>query len=455
MVKKVVILGSGISGLSLGWYLRKRFGSHIKVKIIEKKEHPGGWIQTERKGGFLFEKGPRSCRTRGSGIETLRLIEDLGLQEQVISPSAAAKKRFLYVNGALRPIPSGPVSLFFSSWALDVLKAFWKDMKSPQGSGKDESIHDFVSRRLGSRLSTRLFDPMTSGIYAGDIKQLSLQACYPFLANWEQEFGSVFKGFLSKKKKNPVETSPFIRQMLKESIFSFKEGMSALPNELSKCLEKDIYYKCFAKRLQVDENGAQLELNDGTLIKADYIYSSLPASETALLLENLPLSKTLGSISSASVAVVNVGYQGKVLKKEGFGYLIPSQEKEAILGVVWDSSIFPKQQNSPNETRLTVMIGGEHMADFSSKSSSDFLKIAQESLLKHLDIHQSPDVYSIQIANRAIPQYKVGHLETVRQIEKDLQHHFPRLTLLGSSYRGVSINDCIAYSHKLANSFCL
>lgn len=423
---KVAIIGGGITGLALGWNLKKK---GIDFTLFEKNNRTGGVITSIQRDGFLFEKGPHSCRTRG-GRATLELVEELGLEQEVISASPAAKKRYFYSQGKFKQVPSCPVSFLLSPWRMGVLKALWNDWRTPPGDGNDESIYQFVCRRLNVQLAEEIFDPFVTGIFAGDIRNLSIQACFPIMSSWEREHGGLIKGLLAtrKKQKKSADGSPFIQKMLKTSLFSFRGGMQTLTNKLEEKLRSHIQLNKEASKLEKKGEKWEISFKDGSVQQFDRLFLTIPASEASLLLPHIP---ELSQIDYQSLAIVNLGYRKPVLKREGFGYLIPSSEKKKVMGVLWDSSVFPQQNYSPQETRFTVML----------RPGDEPFKSVEEALERHLGIKEKADVTSLYFADRAIPQYTVGHLEKVRKIESALP---PSLTLLGSSYRTLSVNECIA-----------
>jgi protoporphyrinogen/coproporphyrinogen III oxidase len=193
------------------------------------------------------------------------------------------------------------------------------------------------------------------------------------------------------------------------------------------------------------------------IVESEQVFSTVPSFALASLFKDsvADIKKVLFQIPTVSVAVVNFGFHKKVLAKKGFGYLIPSKEKEKILGVVWDSSIFPQQNHVPEETRLTVMLGGAHMSNFDAYSENDFMQMAKKGLEEHLSITSEPDICMIKIAKHSIPQYLVGHSERLKTIESLLSKIFPKLTLHGNSFYGISVNDCIANSKRIAENLSL
>ena len=428
---KVAVIGAGITGLTHAWSLKKK---GFQVTVIEKEKRAGGWIQTKREGDYLFERGPRSCRAKGNGSATLKLVEDLGLQDEVIVADKASKKRYLYLEGKLRQVPGGPLGLFTSPMMKGVPAALWRERKVPAGRELDETIENFFTRRLGSHFTRSFIDPLITGIYAGDIATLSMKSCLPTLFEWEREAGSLIKGaFCSKKKRESV--SPFVREVQKAGLFSFKNGMETLTDKLVDCLDGDILLGKAVTKITGDAQGVSLTV-DGEELAFDRVVAAVPLDTMATL---VGMEKP-SAIHWASMAVVNLGYREGSITPPGFGYLVPSKEKQQILGCVWNSSVFPQQQKGG--TALTVMIGGDHRKDFESLDAEKCKELALSSLQDHMSIEAEPEVTDIFFAKAAIPQYHIGHAQVVDTVRQK----FPYLQLLGSSYDGIAVNDCIATS---------
>ncbi len=457
--KRIIILGAGISGMALAWHLQKKHDDAIQLTVLEKASRAGGWIQSIENDHFHFELGPHSCRPRGTGVATLQLIEDLHLEKEVIFADPAAAKRFLYFNKKLQQVPQNPFAVLTSPVTKGVFKAGLKDLFTSPSNKSDETIYDFFARRFGAAIAERLIDPLCTGIYAGDIRQLSVRSCFPLLHEWEQRHGSVIKGLFSKNKTLDKDISSFIKEMQKSSLFSFRSGMDTLTNSLGKHCEPFLHLSSEVKSLRLDSLPNQIEVltANGKAFQADHVISALPSQAFSRLVEPLKpsLGRLLSSIAHASLVVVNVGFRKSVLKKQGFGYLVPSQEKEDVLGVIWDSCVFPEQNHSAEETRLTLMMGGAHHPFLVDLSDSAILEKVAEALSNHLGVRETPDAIHIQRIYNAIPQYALGHHQTVSAIEGEMLELSSRISCLGSSLYGVSINDCIANAKKKAEDFIL
>lgn len=441
---KIVILGAGISGLSLGWFLKKKYKDDLELIILEKNTDSGGYIKTIQKDGFLFELGCRSCRTRGNGLKTLQLIEDLKLENEVIIANPEAQNRFIYKNQKLEMFPRGIYSFLKSPLMKGVFSALCRDLFGKvKSSVKDETIYEFMKRRFSQDFAENLFDPLTSGICAGDISKLSLKSCFPSIYEFDVHFGSVIKGMMLTKNPDDQFLSPFIKKLKKTSMFSFKRGMQTLTHALSRQLKDHILYESKIKKLEFVENGTAIYLEGENMIMTDQVFSTIPPQKLSPLIDDLELKSALNQFSSTSIATVSFGFKKQCLKEKGFGYLIPSKEKQEVLGVVFDSTVFKEQNQSPDETRLTVMIGGAHMQNFDQYKEEDFLEMALDATLKHLRISEVPVSSHVEILKNAIPQYLVGHTERLALVKALSPVYFK---ILGSAFYGVSVNDCIAES---------
>ena len=449
--RKIIILGAGISGLTAAWELEKAYGDAVEITIIDKATRVGGVIQTANDNGFLFELGPRSCRSKGSGIATLKLVEELGIQDRVLLADKSARNRFLWKDNKLQKLPTGPLSFLASPLTTGLIETLWHERKIPPQDTQDESIYDFFARRFSPHVANTFVDPLCSGIYAGDPHKLSMKACFPKIYQWEQDHGSVVRGMFAKREKQTESLSPFVQACQKVALFSFDQGMETLPKAIASRLRANVLLGQEALALHFEAQRVGVELPEQTLW-ADELIVAIPAQAFASLIapHQEDVAETLRSFETASVAVVNLGYKQNLLKTRGFGYLVPSTEKEDILGCVWDSSVFPQQKHHTEETRLTIMIGGSRMAEFGQLSQQDFEGIALRAVSKHLGINEIPDVLAARILRDAIPQYTLGHSEKLENILTQLSAVFPQLTVLGNSFFGVSVNDCIQQAqHKI------
>lgn len=453
-MKRVVIVGAGMAGLALGWRFLQDH-EPVSLTILEKDSRVGGWVRTQSDSGFLFEEGPHSLSTKG-GIETLALIEALGLQEQVIPAAKSARRRYLYVDGKLQSLPTGLWSYLTSPLMKGVTAALYREWRTPaRGSAEDESIDAFIERRFSRFIADRFFDPLVSGIYAGEMRQLSVAACFPRLPLWEQREGSVMKGMLKavmwgtggspqshRDTEEKRQESSFISKMKQIPLFSFHGGMQTLVDALARPLSPYIKCSCACVSLELGPQEITVVCQNGRRLAADLVYLALPAEAALGLLKDAGFQDEMPTIEVASLAVVNMGWRRDILRQRGFGHLIPSSEGEDLLGVIWDSSAFPQQNRHAEETRLTAMMGGARRPDLLQLSRGELAERALRGIREQLEISAEPDAIKVTLARQAIPQYAVGHVAKVETFEHALKvWSRDRIRLAGSSWHGVSLNE--------------
>lgn len=446
-MKKVVILGAGISGLSLGWFLKKRYGAYLDIQILEKSSRPGGWIQSLQVEGAVFEQGPRSCRTVGNGVATLNLIEELGLSDQIILPHPSAQHRYIYSKNRLQKLPNGMMSLIKSPFKGAIIRGLWKDWKTPQSKVEDETIYNFICRRLNSEIADNFIDPLTLGIYAGNIHELSAHACFPDWIKREQAYGGLIRSLWKSPRNSNIQ---------KYSLFSLRYGMESLIKNLADKLKDNIIYNSSITALKYNSDKIHIYLNNGQKIEVDYVCSTLPAHALGSLLNKYypKLAEFPLSIPHASLAVFNLAYTKLNLPYQGFGYLIPTKENELALGVVFDSCIFPGQNGSFN-TRLSILLGGSHHPEIESYSDDQLRNAVLNAVHRQLNIDLEPDFIHIKKCYTSIPQYLVGYERHKNIFFEKMAKMFPRLSILGMGFNGVSVNDCIAQAKFLSDQYGL
>ena len=451
MGKKIAIFGGGISGLSLAWYLQQ-LDLDLDITLIEKKNRLGGCIETKEKGGFLFEVGPRSFRP-SSNLVLLELIEELGLTGNLIVASKAASKRYLYRAGDLLALPQNPLAFFSSPLTRGMFGTLLREWFILPTSQEDETIYDFAKRRFNLKVAEFLFDPLTSGIYAGDIRNLSIKSCFPILHEYEQKKGSILKGIMwGMRSRMQSRKNPFLRYGLcKASLFSMRQGIEHIIGELEKKLDIDLKLNTSVEKISILPDKVSIETSEAAF-EADHVYFALPLKVSARLLNNFDPQtfSCLNTMKTVSLTVVSLGYHSNVLARDGFGYLVPSGEHQDILGMVFDSNIYPIHNRREAQSRLSVMIGGAHLPEVCKYSQKESLDIALKAAKNHLRIEEDPAVSFVSMAPDAIPQFEVGHSKRIYDLLKDVRQKYPHLDLTGNYLEGVSVSSCIERSKKIA-----
>ncbi|KAI5797900.1 hypothetical protein DFH27DRAFT_560747 [Peziza echinospora] len=498
-VKSVAVLGGGISGLTTAFYLTK-FYPGLPITLYEKSDRLGGWLNTKeittKDGRIQFECGPRTIRPGPiAGLATIDLIRELELMDKLVlisGNSPAAKNRYIYYANQLCEVPSSFRSLL-ARGSSPVLKGIWGGVlgeflrKRRPNTLHDESVHDFISRRLNPAISENIASAMFHGIYAGDVKRLSIKSVFPTGWRLEGKFGSMTRGLLRlltyrwgltfnlrdvNFRKNLAPPNKWmVSRFEKEGVamYSFTDGVETLTKALVKYLErepnviikKNAHVKSILKRNN-EERPLAVQLKNNLPPKDfSHVISTLFAPETSSLLAD-PIAP-LSSVEAVTVQVVNLYYSNPdLLPVIGFGYLIPQsipadENPENALGVIFDSVTTPppeafEKDETPHApgTKLTVMMGGHYWNGRDTyPTDHEAIENAREVLHKHLGFSTVPQHTHVTLQRNCIPQYTVGHDSRMEFAHELVKIQFDgRLAVVGSSYGGVGLNDCTRAAYE-------
>lgn len=447
-MKKVCVIGGGISGLCIAYRLKKKgFG----VTLLEKNARCGGNIQTERDGDFLIEWGPNSTLVSNHLFE---LIAELGLLEEVAAANATAKKRYILKDGKLRPLPLKIAQIIgtdvFSTKAkLKLLREPFDKSKSPE----NESVAEFFRRRLGQEVADYAVDPFVSGIFAGNPEKLRVESAFPGVFQMEKDYGSILKASLFGKKEKP---SRFVPKGISRTI-SFKNGMRTLIDKLVENLRGEIKTEIEVSSTgKPEENGKwKIETNDEVINveSFDVVVIATPSFVAAKLTENLDgeLSRKLNEIYHPPIAVIVSAYRKEAIKTDldGFGFLVPKVERRRILGSLWSSVIF-ENRAPPDVHLLTTFVGGARNAELFDKTDAELFEIAREELDDILGLKGEPIFQKIKRWQRAIPQYNLGYEKIEKGIE-DFTAKNRGIYFCSNFYGGISVGDCVKNARRTAD----
>lgn len=481
--KTVVIIGGGISGLAAAYRLKmlsREKDLMLNIVLLDAAERAGGVIKTIKRSDCLLELGPDSMQTaKPWGLE---LMKELGLGNEIIDTNEANRRAFVAQGNTLLPMPVGfrliaPASIIqlIASPCLSLLgklRAMIEPLIPRNGAfstgavpdNYDESLSSFVRRRLGNEVLERLAQPLFSGIYTADPDKLSLRATMPEFLNWEAKYGSVVIGLKRAMQLKDSTSAMSADEGVRYSMFvGLRHGMESLVDALINrltALGVEIRHSTSATLLSHDEAKKQwtITLADRSELTADGVMVALPAHAASHLLSscNGEAAQLLAKIQYASSAVVNFIVERKnVLHAlDGFGFVVPSVYRKSILAASFSSVKFDNRAPE-NLVVLRAFVGGALFPDILKLSDSEIRDKAFADLTQYLSITpvSGKPSYLESVVTRwpnSMPQYDVGHMEVVREIEASIAK-LPNIILCGAAYSGVGIPDCVKNSDIAAD----
>lgn len=446
MKKQILILGAGISGLAVAFWLEKR---GYQVTVLEKKKHPGGCVQSEKLHQVWLEWGPNSILNTNPQITSL--ICELGLKDEMIFASDKSQKRYILKNEQLHALPTGLIQ--FLKTPLFSFESKLKFLKEPwiKPTLELESVAQFVRRRLGEDFLNYAINPFVSGVYAGDPKKLCLKYAFPKLYQLELEYSSLIRGLLfgvrKRNKRKDISKN-------KAKLLTMKHGNLSIINQLATQLKDFIYYD--TSDIQMNPNNryeVQFKNNQEIIHrKYDAIISTVPAYEAVNIFNWDPeLLDVLKQIEYPPVMVMALAYSRNQIQRllDGFGFLIPEVEKKSFLGCIWNSSIFPEKYPG-DDVIFSIFIGGTRQKDLFNKNTLEEIQIQViDELSQLLTIQGPPKWIEYRFWEKSIPQYDMSYPEKIEKIES-FEKKYPFITLSGNYRNGISFGDCILNAFQIA-----
>lgn len=450
---RVVIVGGGLSGLSLAFRLRER-RPDIGLTVLEKRSAPGGNIATLARDGFRVECGPNGIFD--AKPSTLQLCRDLGLGDRLIAGSEAARKnRYLFLDGRLRALPGSLWSFLASpvlSWRGKLSLMMEKYRRRPADAPADESVAAFARRRAGTEVADVLANAVVTGIHAGDPELLSVNAAFPRLAQFEREHGSVMGGVTAAGRQRRKDARARGEPPRPQRLWSFREGLQVLVDALRERLGPAVVTGVNVRRIDQARHGWRVHGDGQDGWDADAVVLTAHAHEQAAMVGDLDagLAEEMRGIPYNRIAVVAVGYRREDVpgRYDGFGYIAPENTRRDLLGVQWCSSIFPDRAPA-GMVLWRALCGGWHRGEMTDWPDERLLRAVRAELRLAMGVTAAPVFVQVIRWPTAIPQYVIGHLDRVARIEGRVAR-LPGLFVGGNAYYGVAMNDCTEQADVLA-----
>lgn len=458
---KVIIIGGGISGLAAAVHLKagaKAHGRTVDVLLLEKSDRIGGKFLTEKKDGFLIEGGPDSFLPEK--VWTVNLAKHLGLGPELLPSNDQFKGTYIYSRQELHPLPEGVMLMVptafkpmaqsrLISWpgkirmGMDVFVPKRKTME-------DESLASFVTRRLGRECLEKIAEPLIAGIHTSNPDNMSVLATFPRFVQMEQKNGSLIRGMLSAMKDRPLaslarSSKPDTPKMT--YFMSFKNGMQTLSQACADFIGKDtIRLNTEVEAVHPKEKGYSVLLKDNTTLEADHVMFATASYDTAEIVKDLEgsFAAQLGKIEWSSSATVSIAFRKKDVNVplKGFGFIVPRIEGRRINATTF-SSIKWSFRAPEDHIVLRGFVGGGHHEELVQElDDAAMTRMVLEELDTILGLKANAQFSKVYRWVKGMPKYTVGHLDRIAVLDRTLMAH-PGLHLIGCSYKGIGIGDCI------------
>lgn len=447
-IRTVAVVGGGISGLTVAYYLRR---AGLECTVLERDATPGGTMRTIHDAGWLVETGPNSA------LETTPLFgemfEGLGILEERLYADPAADRRYILRGGKLHPLPMSPPAFLASS--LWTIRGKARLLKEPfiGRSDREETIAEFVERRLGREFLDYAINPFVAGVYAGNPEELSVRAAFPRLYALEEKYGGLIRGMImgARERKKRAEKAKDRARM-----FSFRNGMETFPLAAARSLGDRLWLECGVEeiaclpdgrfRVRANRKGAPAELS------ADAVVIAVPAHVAGRLVRPLSaaVADVLGKVYYPPVAEVFLGFPAAAMTRplDGFGYLIPAKEGRNILGTIWSSSLFPGRAPA-GHVALTTFVGGSRQPRLAGLDEKELIRTVLGELRTIMGVTGEPVYTNVIRWDQAIPQYNLGYGAALQEIDA-LEERMPGLFFCSNFRGGIAVGDCIMSGERTA-----
>lgn len=450
-MKRIAIIGGGISGLAAAYALeeKRRAGIEVEYVLFEGAARFGGVLVTDRVDGCLLEAGADSFLTEKPWA--IELCAKLGLADQLIGSNDAERKTYILVHGKLIEMPDGLMFMVPTKLAPTVLSPLFSTQTKlrmarewfhpPHKANGDETVAAFVERHYGPEMVDRLADPLLSGVYGGEASQLSVRAVLPRFAEMEAKHGSLGRAMLAARSamaRGP-KTTP------RPLFTSLKEGMQQMVDALVAALPSDALRSEAIVQAVAPEAGGWVVSAGLQSDQFDAVILALPTKAAAVLLQRCgaELASELAAIAYSSSVTVALGYDKQVRGSlpPGFGFLVPRSEGKRLLAATFVHNKFPHR--APEDRAIIrCFLGGARGEHMLALPEEEILRMVREELDQILQLKAEPLFARVFKWKGAMAQYGVGHLERLKRIET-LRLKLPGLALAGNGYSGIGVPDCV------------
>jgi oxygen-dependent protoporphyrinogen oxidase len=435
-----LVAGGGIAGLAAALEFQK---SSPEVLVVDPSDRPGGVMRTDHVSGFVIERGPNTTQVKAP---MLAFLQQMGLDDQPVAAESAGRRRYFYRGGELVRVPDSPVAFVRSP--LLTGKGKLRLLAEPLIRRRDatsESVSEFIGRRLGDQAASRLVGPFLTGVYAGDERELGIEAVFPTLVGHERRSGSIAIGMVAGAVASAFGRGP--AKGLRGS-FSAVNGMGPFARTLTERLLEPPALESRVTGIRRDGDAWMVFISGpggAQRLRTRNVVIACPATQAAEILRGVDteLATALEQIDYAPIVGVPLGVTPSGVRKQidGFGFLVPHQDQISLLGCLYMSRLFAGRAPEGREL-LQCILGGTHWREAIDQPDDVLLKKLHADLDQIVGLRDEPETLAVTRVRNAIPQPGRNHVRLVGEIRARLRG-LPGLELAGAYLDGISVSDAL------------
>lgn len=451
-MKTIAIIGGGITGLTAAYYLQKEMKEKklpYKIKLLEASDRLGGKIRTKRQSGFIIERGPDSFLARKK--PAVRLAENLGLQDELVRNRTG--QAYIHIGDQLYKMPKG--SYMGVPTSLDSLKENTilseegkrraaSDLTLPPSQGlDDQSLGQFFRRRFGDELVENVLEPLLSGIYSGDLDEMSLQATFPDFYHLEQQYGSLIEGLERTRPKQKHQTGKTPGQF-----FAFKNGLDTFVQQLAKEIDDDVI-SLASKVEQITYKDGKYIIEAGETLEVDAVLLTTPHHVLPTVFPEHDFFQAFADVPLTSVANVALALDESAVKQtlDGTGFVVSRNSDFRITACTWTHKKW-EHTTPKGKVLLRAYVGKPSDQEIVTRSDEEIIDVVLHDIKQTMTMTGEPNFAVVTRWQEAMPQYTVGHGDRIEEVRAQMSAILPGAFIAGSSYEGVGIPDCIGQAEN-------
>jgi protoporphyrinogen/coproporphyrinogen III oxidase len=447
-MKKVVVIGGGVTGLTTMYHLdklKREQNIDIKLTLVEREGALGGKIKSVKSQPFIMETGADSIVARSEGV--LPFIEELKLEDELVYNETGTS--YIYTNGKLHKIPED--TIFGIPMSVDSLmestliseegkREALKDLETPNTTfTKESSVGEFLKAFFGSELVENQIAPVLSGVYSGKLQDLTMSTTLPYLLEYKNRYGSIIKGLGANKEK--------FKGSSKGKFISFRNGLSVLIDRMEEFIkDAEIVKDAELIEMKKQDDKYELAFADGKKLDADYVVFSTTHDVTQKIINDQVMDHHFEKLKNSSLISIYLGFDVKddLLPADGTGFITSHGSDVLCDACTWTSRKWKHtSQNHELLVRLFYKSSNPHYDKIKELNEEDFTTAALIDISKSLGIREMPTSVKVTEWKNLMPNYHLQHSKAVDSLQLILQENYPNVLLAGASYFGVGIGACI------------